>query len=295
MADAKGSSERRRGARAVNRARVEPVAITLAMAQMHVQPSDPRANLERAEQCIADAASLDCDIVVLPECLDIGWCDGRAHTLAQTIPGPRMQRLADAARRHGVFVAAGLVERAGERLYNAAVLIDDQGKLLLHHRKINEIDAAGGLYATGDRLGVAHTRLGTIGLDICADNLPDSLHIGHTLARMGAQIIVSPSAWAVPPDHDNQATPYGALWQGAYRELARAHGLPGVGVSSVGHVGDGPWRGWPVIGCSLAMAGDGQVAAQCGYGADAEELRVVRLALRRLRSGSTPALEQTVA
>ena len=279
----------------MNGVRVEPGAITLAMAQMRVQPGDPDANLERAEQSIADAASLDCDIVVLPECLDIGWCDGRAHTLAQPMPGPRMQRLAEAARRHGVFVAAGLVERAGERLYNAAVLIDDQGQLLLHHRKINEIDAAGGLYAIGDRLGVAHTRLGTIGLDICADNLPESLHIGHTLAHMGAQIIVSPSAWAVPPEHDNTAAPYGALWQGAYRELAKAHQLPVVGVSSVGHVGDGPWRGWPVIGCSMAMAGYGHVAAQCGYGADAEALRVVCLALRPLQGVSTPTLEHTAA
>jgi hypothetical protein len=46
----------------------------------------------------------------------------------------------------------------------------------------------------GDRLGVAETELGTVGLATCADNFGSSLAIGHVLARMGAQVILSPSA-----------------------------------------------------------------------------------------------------
>jgi predicted amidohydrolase len=259
---------------------VKPSHITIGMAQMRVDAGQPDANLQRAWRSIADAAVASCDLVVLPECLDFGWCSETARHAAQPIPGSHTRSLADAARRHRIFVAAGLVERAGDRLYNAAVFIGDQGELLLHHRKINEIGAAGGLYATGDRLGVAHTRLGCIGLNICADNLPESLCIGHTLAAMGAQVIVSPSAWAVPPGHDNVANPYGALWRDAYAQLASAHGMPVVGVSAVGQVDSGPWTGWPVIGASLAISADGRVAAQCDYGSDAEQLRLVRLALR---------------
>ena len=102
-----------------------------------------------------------------------------------------------------MFVAAGLVERAGDRLYNAAVLIAPAGEILLHHRKINELDIALDLYSVGDRLGVVETELGTLGLAICADNFGSSLAIAHVLARMGAQVILSPSAWAVDADHDN--------------------------------------------------------------------------------------------
>ena len=265
-----------------------PAKLVLGMGQMHVTAGHPQANLQRAVRFIADASSAGCDMVVLPECLDFGWCSDTARQAAQSIPGPHTRTLGDAARQHHIFVAAGLVERAGGLLYNAAVLISDQGALLLHHRKINEIGAAAGLYATGDRLGVAHTRLGCIGLNICADNLPESLHIGHSLAAMGAQIIVSPCAWAVPPEHDNTATPYGALWTGAYRQLAAAHGLPVVGVSSVGRIDGGPWAGWPVIGSSLAMGGDGLVAAQCDHGVDAEALRIVQLDLQ-----PSPAPETT--
>ena len=43
--------------------------------------------------------------------------------MAQPIPGPHAQRLQEAARKHHIHVAAGLVERAGNRLFNAGVLI----------------------------------------------------------------------------------------------------------------------------------------------------------------------------
>lgn len=117
-------------------------------------------------------------------------------------------------------------------------------------------------------------------LNICADNLPESLAIGEVLACMGAQMLVSPCAWAVPPGHDNALTPYGSLWRGAYGELAQRFGLPVVGVSNVGWVEQGNWAGHAVIGCSLAMAGDGRVLAQGPYGVDAETLLTVELPLR---------------
>src|SRR5215212_6099158 len=175
----------------------------LGMAQTLVEGGGPGPNLDRAVAAIHQAADQGCRAVVLPECLDLGWTDPSARDLAQPIPGPHFDRLADAARAAGVYVAAGLVERHGPRLFNAAVLIGRAGELLLHHRKINELDIALDLYSVGDRLGVAGTELGTVGLAVCADNFSDSLAVGHVLARMGAQLILSPSAWAVDADHDN--------------------------------------------------------------------------------------------
>jgi hypothetical protein len=63
--------------------------------------------------------------------------------------------------------------------------------------------------------------------------------------------------------------------------LAALYDLPIVGVSSVGRVDDGAWRGWPVIGASLAMHADGSVAARGRYGEQADELVVCDLALRK--------------
>jgi predicted amidohydrolase len=180
-----------------------------------------QANLERAVDAVCQAAVRGCRLVVLPECLDLGWAGPSARRLAQPVPAPHADRPAQAARESLVYVAAGLVERTGDRLYNAAVLIGPDGDLLLHHRKINELDIALDLYSVGDRLGVVETELGTLGLAVCADNFGSSLAIGHVLARMGAQAILSPSAWAVDADHDNAREPYGQLWRDSYRKLAR--------------------------------------------------------------------------
>src|SRR3954447_14202760 len=108
------------------------------MAQILVEGGHLDANLARAEGAIGRAAAEGCRLVVLPECLDLGWTDPSARDLARPVPGPHSERLARAALRHRIHVAAGLVERAGDRLYNAAVLIDPEGRIRLHHRKINE-------------------------------------------------------------------------------------------------------------------------------------------------------------
>jgi len=238
------------------------------MAQMLVEPGRPVFNLARAVRAIDSAAARGCRLVVLPECLDLGWTDPSARELAQPIPGPHLDRLARAARENRIYVAAGLVERLASRLYNSAVLLSPTGQLLLHYRKINELDVALDLYSVGDRLGVAETEVGVIGLNICADNFANSLAIGHVLARMGARVIVSPSAWAVDGDHDNAREPYGQLWRDSYGRLAKLYGLTIVGVSNVGWITAGPWKGRKCIGCSLAVGPEGEVLAQGSYGAE---------------------------
>jgi predicted amidohydrolase len=240
------------------------------MAQILVEGGKPEANLTRATGAIRDAAAKGCRLVVLPECLNLGWTDPSARDMAAPIPGPHAEVLVLAAKEHRVFVAAGLVERAGDRIFNAAVLIDPTGQIVLHHRKINELDIALDLYAVGDRMGVVETELGTLGMAICADNFGSSLAIAHVLARMGAQVILSPSAWAVDADHDNTGERYGKLWRDAYSELARLYDVTVIGVSNVGWLTAGPWKGRKCIGCSLAMGPGGSILAEGPYGDAAE-------------------------
>ncbi len=260
----------------------------VGMGQILVEGGRAQANLERAARMIQQAASQGCRLVVLPECLDLGWTDPSAREHAQPILGPHVASLAAAARTHRIYVTAGLVERSANRLYNAAVLIGPTGDLLLHHRKINELDIALDLYSVGERLGVVETELGTLGLNICADNFGNSLAIGHVLARMGAQVILSPSAWAVDADHDNSREPYGQLWRDSYCELARLYDLTVLGVSNVGWLTSGPWKGRKCIGCSLAVGPGGQILALGPYGVEAEALVEVEVHPR-------PALGQGTA
>ena len=255
-------------------------SLRIGLGQILVEGGRPAENLDRAVSMIASAAEAECDVVVLPECLDFGWTDPSARDGAQPIPGPHQARIADAARDHRIHVVAGLVERAGDRLYNAALLVGPDGETLWHHRKINELDIGLALYEVGDRVGVVETELGTVGICICADNYWDSRAMGHVLCRMGAQVILSPSAWAVVPEHDEAADPYGDDWLPSYSELARLYDVAVVGVSNVGMMTGGPWAGRPCIGKSLAVGPGGDVLAWGPYGVDAEALVVVETELR---------------
>ena len=250
----------------------------LAMAQMLVEPGQKQANLARAERCLADAAGRGVEVVVLPEAMPLGWTHPSAQTEADEIPhGESCARLRRAARRQRLFVCAGIIERAGENVFNAAVLVDPTGEVILHHRKIHELDVARDLYRRGDRLGTVETRFGRIGLMICADGFAPGQSISRALGLMGARVILSPCAWAVPRDHDNVREPYGQLWLDNYGPVAREFGLFVVGVSNVGPITAGPWQGRKCIGNSLLMGPDGQEAARGPYGDRAEALLVKQL------------------
>ncbi len=264
----------------------------LGMGQILVTGGQIAANLARATDMITQAADAGCRIVVLPECLDTGWTHPSARELAEPVPGPTSDHLAAAAADGQIHCVAGITERATSgdgqpRIYNTAILLGPDGSLLAKHRKINILDIAQDLYATGDRLGVTETALGTIGISVCADNFSNSLCLGHSLARMGAEMLLSPCAWAVPPEHDQQADPYGGLWVDAYTELARLYAICVVGVSNVGPITAGPWAGRKCIGCSLAVGSDAQILVQAPYGQDACGLTVVQVELSPRRITGT--------
>ena len=104
---------------------------------------------------ITGASHESCQVVVLPECLDLGWTHPSARQLAKEIPGETSDRLCEAAKSNEIMGVAGLTEREGNRIYNSAVLIDQSGRILLKHRKINELSIAHDFYSIGNVLSVA--------------------------------------------------------------------------------------------------------------------------------------------
>ncbi|GAA4424923.1 nitrilase family protein [Georgenia halophila] len=251
--------------------------VRVGMGQMLVAAGQPEANLERAATMARRARADDCDMLVLPECLDVGWTSGTTASLATPVPGPVSDELARIAREHGLVLAAGMTERADASVYNTALLFGPDGRLLLRHRKINEVAFARRIYDQGTTLGVTDTPVGVVGLNICADNLPEAQELGLALATMGADILLSPCSWAVRPEFDNTVTPYGADWVSSYRRIAGRTGTALIGVSNVGLIDGGDWDGWRCIGASLAVGPDGAVLARGSFGERAEELVVVEV------------------
>lgn len=254
----------------------DPVVINnyiLAMVQMKVEGGTPYQNLQRASDCIKQASAHGAKIVLLPEMMDLGWTHPSAREMAYSIPdGKTCRFLCDEARKSNIYVCAGIAENDNGTIYNAAVLINATGEVILKHRKLNELDIAHDLYAQGDRLGVVPTELGTLGLYICADASASENTLSKSLGYMGADVILSPCAWAVPPDFDNDSTPYGGLWMTAYKEVSEMFDLWVIGVSNVGKVSEGPWKGWDCIGNSLAYGPGGVQLMEAPFGPDADTI-----------------------
>ncbi len=266
--------------------------LKIAMIQMRVDFNEPSKNLERAEQFIGEAAKAKAQICILPECLDIGWGNPKALELGEPIPGKISEAYCEMAKKYHIFLVAGLTETCSEKVYNAAILISDMGEVLLHHRKINVLTGVEDVYEIGNSLGVADTALGKIGIDICADNSANSTVLAHSLARMGAQIILSPCSWAVRPDRDVEKEPYGNEWFVPYKQLASLYHMPIIGVSNVGNVEDGSWKGWKAIGNSIAVDSNGEVLAVLPYGESAQVMEIVEVTLLDDRKKGTSLSEE---
>jgi len=251
--------------------RTQPTTFKLAMVQMEVRGGEQAWNTTHAVELIAEAAVSGAQVALLPECMDLGWTHPSSLTLASEIPdGEVCTALREAARKHSIYVCSGLTEKSGAQVFNSAVLIDRHGQLLSVHRKLNELDIGHAYYAQGDRLSVAATEYGCFGLMICADGFSKDHVLPRSLGYMGADIILSPSAWAVAGDHDNTTEPYGDTWRRSYTPVAREFSVAIVSVSNVGSMVAGPWQGMKCIGCSLAIDASGEEILQGPYGIDAE-------------------------
>ena len=254
---------------------------------MQVVAGDVTANLTTAQRMIARAKEEACQIVVLPECLDAGWTSESARAIADEIPGRSSGALCEAAAAVGIFAVAGITERAGARLFNTAVLVSPSGEVLAKHRKINELEIARDLYSLGNTITVTETAVGRIGMTICADNFSESLAFSEAQACMGAQLILSPCAWVVDADRDDGLNPYGDIWRKSYAALTSKYPVHIVGVSSVGWLIDGPWKGRKGIGCSLAYGPGGKQLIRGPFGEDAACLLTVNL---KVAGGSTSSV-----
>ncbi len=230
----------------------------LGLGQILVKGGDQTGNLMRAEEAVRDLAGKGAQLVLLPEALNLGWTHPSCFELAETIPdGVTCRLLARLAKELDLHLVGGLVERNDKQIFNSAVLIDPNGNILLKHRKINELDFAQECYALGTQLEVADTALGRLGLIICADGFAEELALSRSAAMMGAQMILSPCAWAVPADFNQAETPYGKVWIDSYTPVCEEYGIVMAGCSNVGPITAGPWKGRRCIGNSLVMGPKG--------------------------------------
>jgi len=170
---------------------------TIAAVQMDCKLGDVRGNLLRMCERLAEAARHGARLVLFPECVLTGYgFESKAEALpyAEPIPGPACRTLADACREAGAYAVFGMLERDGERLFNACALVGPQG-VVGGYRKVHLPYLGVDRFATpGDRPFAVHDIDGLrVGLNICYDGgFPES---GRVLTLLGADLIVLPTNW----------------------------------------------------------------------------------------------------
>ena len=250
------------------------------MAQLLVEGGEPERNIERAEKLIRQAVTEQCDLVLLPETLDFAWTHPSGLNEAEPIPGRFTDAFANLAKELKVWLCVGLTEKRGSKNYNTAVLLNSEGEIVLTYSKINLLEVEFPYYEVGQKLEVVDTPFGKIGLNVCADNYYESkMHNAHMLARMGAQLILSPSSWTVDHSITEEMDPYREKWVKPLSEIAKLYGIPVISVTSVGYIVGGPYEGKKMVGCSLAVDESG-VLAQGEFNEFAGDLKTVEITLK---------------
>ena len=174
---------------------------------------DAEATVEKAVGLLADAAAQGVQLAVLPETFvslypSNAWARQaaafggndelweRLWRESVDVPGPLVDRLVDACRRHSIYCAVGVNERESERprsLYNTLLVLGPDG-LLLRHRKLMPtmherlFHGVGG----GRDLDPVDTPIGRIGGLICWENRMPLAR--WAVYRGGPQIWVAPTA-----------------------------------------------------------------------------------------------------
>ncbi|MFC5430025.1 carbon-nitrogen hydrolase family protein [Paraburkholderia denitrificans] len=109
-------------------------------------------------------------LIVFPETTLSGFpTRENVADIAQTLDGPALSSVRDAARKKGVAVAVGLAERDGNAFYNTSVLIDESGAIALRYRKTHLWASDVGVFTPGDRFVTGQWNGLTVGLLICYD------------------------------------------------------------------------------------------------------------------------------
>jgi predicted amidohydrolase len=170
-----------------------PKPRTVRLATVHFVPREAKTVEERLrafEPMIAEAAKQKADLVVLPEVVTYGR--GATYLdVAEPVPGPSTKFFGALAKKHGMHLVPGLVERDGALIYNVAVLIDPDGKVIGKYRKVclprSEIE--GGI-TPGHEYPVFDTRFGKVGMMVCYDGFfPE---VARELSNRGAEVIAWP-------------------------------------------------------------------------------------------------------
>ena len=168
---------------------------------------------EHGPSIVRQAAAAGADVVVFPEMYSNGYAtfdagdkaaQMRFRQGALALDGPYVDGFRDAARTNRIHVVATLLEQGSPDPFNSAILIDDRGETVLHHRKVHTcfFDAPESECGRGDAFRGAEIATSSgpvrVGLMICMDR--EYAHAAMQLSAQGVEIGLVPNCCRLASD-----------------------------------------------------------------------------------------------
>nr|WP_127895159.1 carbon-nitrogen hydrolase family protein [Streptomyces sp. S10(2018)] len=227
-----------------------------ALLQSSGRPGSTAENLKVLDEAAGRAAAAGAALLVTSELFLTGYAIGDdIGVLAEPADGDAADAVAEISGRHGLAIAYGYPERAGERVYNSVQLIAADGTRLAGYRKTHLFGCFERDHFTPGEQPVVRAELNgvTVGLMICYDvEFPENVR-AHALA--GTDLLLVPTA---------QMHPFQFVAESVVPVRAFENQMYVAYVNRVGHEGE-----FEFVGLSTLAGPDGIARARAGH---AEEL-----------------------
>lgn len=165
--------------------------ITVATVQMKPELGEVEENLVKMSDFVSKIASQQkVDLILFPELITSGYELGVKFTqVAQIVPGPTVNLMAQRAQQLGVYIGFGMVtkERVESILYDTAVLVGPDGELVGEYHKVHLKGEERMAFREGYKLPVFETEFGTLGFMLGWDLVfPE---VARSLVLDGAELL----------------------------------------------------------------------------------------------------------
>ena len=157
---------------------------------------DVQANLAMMTGYIEEAAKKNVDILMFPETILQGYkhidpAPGEPsmhERLAETVPGPSSDCIAEYAKKYSMYICFGLAERSGEYIYNSMAVICPDGRQYTY-RKISPHGEENYWCEPGTEPLIIDTPWGKAGVIVCMDGHSEP-EIARYYAAKGCSFIL---------------------------------------------------------------------------------------------------------
>lgn len=192
---------------------VQKPITTVAAIQLH---SEHAGNFQKMHELVKEAKMQGANLAIFPEESLFGWLNADVFLKAAPIPGKHSDAFASIAKSENIWLAVGLGERGPKAnfstkdgvhyAYNAGILINPDGQIVLHHRQVDVIKNAfdpkicqqilhqtQASYLPGNPadIAIANTPFGRTAILVCADAYDygntESL---HTLKQLSPDFVI---------------------------------------------------------------------------------------------------------